>query len=57
MITIAFIQKKNPSGFSIDSMAGVLGFEPRKCQIQSLMPYHLAIPQSQTILYIFFKKE
>lgn len=22
-------------------MAGVLGFEPRKCQIQSLMPYRL----------------
>ena len=26
-------------------MAGVLGFEPRKCQIQSLVPYRLAIPQ------------
>lgn len=28
------------------NMAGVLGFEPRKCQIQSLVPYRLAIPQS-----------
>lgn len=27
------------------SMAGVQGFEPWKCQIQSLMPYRLAIPQ------------
>ncbi len=26
-------------------LAGVLGFEPRKCQIQSLVPYRLAIPQ------------
>ena len=27
-------------------MAGVQGFEPRKCQSQSLMPYRLATPQN-----------
>ena len=34
-------------------MAGAQGFEPRKCQSQSLMPYRLATPQyfQQTILY------
>lgn len=32
-------------------MAGVLGFEPRKCQIQSLMPYRLAIPQCALLVY------
>ena len=47
-------------------MAGVLGFEPRKCQIQSLVPYRLAIPQCFGTVYIlpaqgcfvnaFFKK-
>ena len=26
-------------------LAGVPGFEPGKCQIQSLVPYRLAIPQ------------
>lgn len=26
-------------------LAGVHGFEPWKCQIQSLVPYRLAIPQ------------
>ena len=26
-------------------LAGILGFEPRKCQIQSLVPYHLATSQ------------
>lgn len=26
-------------------LAGTLGFEPRKCQIQSLVPYHLATSQ------------
>ena len=26
-------------------MAGVLGFEPRKCLVQSQMPCRLAIPQ------------
>ena len=26
-------------------MAGVRGFEPRRCQSQSLVPYRLAIPQ------------
>ena len=30
-------------------LAGVQGFEPRKCQSQSLMPYRLATPQ-----YLFF---
>lgn len=28
-------------------MAGTLGFEPRKCQIQSLVPYHLATSQQK----------
>jgi hypothetical protein len=37
--------KKTENFFSVIGMAGVLGFEPRKCQIQSLMPYRLAIPQ------------
>lgn len=37
--------KKTENCFSVMGMAGVLGFEPRKCQIQSLMPYRLAIPQ------------
>ena len=34
-------------------LAGVQGFEPRKCQSQSLRPYRLATPQyfQQTILY------
>ena len=33
-------------------LAGAQGFEPRKCQSQSLMPYRLAMPQyfQQTIL-------
>ena len=38
-------KKKTENSFSVIGMAGVLGFEPRKCQIQSLMPYRLAIPQ------------
>ncbi len=43
----ALRQKKNPvSRPGVEcNMAGVLGFEPRKCQIQSLVPYRLAIPQ------------
>ena len=34
-------------------MAGVQGFEPRKCQSQSLMPYRLATPQyfQHSVLY------
>ena len=28
-------------------LAGILGFEPRKCQIQSLVPYHLATSQQK----------
>ena len=34
-------------------LAGVQGFEPRKCQSQSLMPYRLATPQyfQHSILY------
>ena len=42
---VSEIQKKTENFFSVLGMAGVLGFEPRKCQIQSLMPYRLAIPQ------------
>ena len=37
-------------------MAGVTGFEPVKWQIQSLLPYRLAIPQQQFILYIYFRR-
>ena len=39
--------------WSVLFLAGVQGFEPRKCQSQSLMPYRLATPQyfQQTILY------
>lgn len=33
-------------------LAGVPGFEPGKCQIQSLMPYHLATPQVKYISII-----
>ena len=34
-------------------MAGAQGFEPRKCQSQSLMPYRLAMPQyfQRSVLY------
>ena len=42
---VSEMQKKTENLFSVLGMAGVLGFEPRKCQIQSLMPYRLAIPQ------------
>jgi hypothetical protein len=37
-------QVKTPEGVCV-KMAGVEGIEPSKCQIQSLMPYRLAIPQ------------
>ena len=40
----------------IKKMAGVTGFEPVKWQIQSLLPYRLAIPQQQFILYIYFRR-
>ena len=45
------MQKKTENLFSVLGMAGVLGFEPRKCQIQSLMPYRLAIPQCGYLYY------
>ena len=32
-------------------LAGVLGFEPRECQSQSLVPYRLAIPHCLTPKY------
>ena len=35
-------------------LAGVQGFEPRKCQSQSLMPYRLAMPHHNTIYYNHF---
>ena len=38
-------------------MAGVLGFEPRKCQIQSLVPYRLAIPQCLMRNDLYSKEE
>ena len=46
-------------------LAGAQGFEPRKCQSQSLMPYRLAMPQYSTddiipraVMFVksFFKK-
>ena len=40
------IKQKSRRSDSRFLLAGVLGFEPRKCQIQSLVPYRLAIPQS-----------
>ena len=43
-------RKKDPKILEL-SMAGVPGFEPGRCQIQSLMPYHLAIPQFTYSLY------
>ena len=36
----------------IKKMAGVTGLEPVKWQIQSLLPYRLAIPQSQCLINI-----
>lgn len=44
LISVVKIKKTEDLSSAI-GMAGVLGFEPRKCQIQSLMPYRLAIPQ------------
>ena len=41
----SFLHKKSRICDFIFYMAGGLGFEPRKCQIQSLVPYRLAIPQ------------
>ena len=32
-------------------LAGVVGFEPRECQSQRLVPYRLAIPQCLTPKY------
>ncbi len=31
-------------------MAGAEGFEPSQCQSQSLMPYRLAMPQSNKLI-------
>ena len=44
---ITEIYKKNaiPLNDVMFILAGVPGFEPGKCQIQSLVPYRLAIPQ------------
>ena len=39
----AQMKKSKPIG--LDFLAGAQGFEPRKCQSQSLMPYRLAMPQ------------
>lgn len=51
---IVFAIKKDTKSLRIRifQMAGVLGFEPRKCQIQSLVPYRLAIPQCFCLLNI-----
>ena len=38
-------------------MAGVRGFEPRKWQIQSLLPYRLAIPQCDHARLIYSRSE
>ena len=35
-------------------LAGAQGFEPRKCQSQSLMPYRLAMPHRNMIYYNHF---
>ena len=32
-------------------LAGAKGFEPLRCQVQSLVPYHLATPQYTEKLY------
>ena len=42
--------KKSPQGF-YRYLAAQVGFEPTECQVQSLMPYRLAIGQSQVIFY------
>ena len=42
-----------PLGYTPKKMAGVTGFEPVKWQIQSLLPYRLAIPQQQFIYYTY----
>lgn len=53
---IIFDRKKRTEVFSVPDphMAGVIGFEPMKWQIQSLLPYRLAIPQYAHLFYIFF---
>ena len=41
-------------------LAGAQGFEPRKCQSQSLMPYRLAMPQYLVFVlttYVLYQKE
>ena len=38
--------KKSSKGF-YRYLAAQVGFEPTECQVQSLMPYRLAIGQSQ----------
>ena len=41
-------------------LAGAQGFEPRKCQSQSLMPYRLAMPQNIPLVlttYVLYQKE
>ena len=35
-------------------MAGMAGFEPAKCQSQSLVPYRLATSQSMGIINLIF---
>ena len=46
-------KEKSPPNGELFSLAGVQGFEPRKCQSQSLMPYRLATPQyfQHSVLY------
>ena len=45
------MREKNPQRDSKYLMAAQVGFEPTECQVQSLMPYRLAIGQSQVIFY------
>ena len=45
-----FKTKNHPIGW-LFILAGVQGFEPRKCQSQSLMPYRLATPQYFRLCY------
>lgn len=40
----------------IRKMAGVVGFEPTKCQSQSLVPYRLATPQKSTYRGYYSRK-
>ena len=52
MMLFLSAQMKKSNSYELDFLAGAQGFEPRKCQSQSLMPYRLAMPQyfQQTIL-------